>query len=219
MSDSTDLPAFPRPAQPVSPADQPGAGSADQPRAGDAEPPPAFAAPDPAYPAAPTPYPFAAAAPPVSATPAYPAADYPASSYPSYPASGYPATGYPAPAQPAYGGYGGYGAMPGGYYPAYVPQAKTNGMAIGSMVTAIVGAALLFCYGAGLPLGIVGAVLGHVSRRQIRDRGEGGDGMALAGIIVGWIVTGIGLVVVALVIWLFAWVATLPTPPDSGSLD
>jgi hypothetical protein len=228
MSDSTDLPPVPRPAQPVSPAtsDDPWHLRGGQPGAGGAGPapapafpppseftigaapvpaPPAFAAPDPAYTATPAPYPFATAAPPVSGTPAYPAAAY-------------PVTGYPVPAQPAYGGYGGYGAAPGGYYPAYAPQVKTNGMAIGSMVTAIVGAALLFCYGAGLPLGVVGAVLGHVSRRQIRDRGEGGDGMALAGIIVGWIVAGIGLVVVALVIWLFAWVATLPSPPE-GPLD
>jgi hypothetical protein len=216
MSDSTDLPPVPRPAQPVSPggavppsAFPPppeftmGASPVPAPPAF-AAPDPAFAAPDPAYTATPAPYPFAAA-PPVSATPAYPAAAY-------------PVTGYPVPAQPAYGGYGGYGTAPGGYYPAYVPQVKTNGMAIGSMVTAIVGAALLFCYGAGLPLGIVGAILGHVSRRQIRDRGEGGDGMALAGIIVGWIVAGIGLVVVALVIWFFAWVATLPPAPN-GSLD
>ena len=223
MSDSTDLPV-PRPAHPVSPSAPPWAfpspseftiGAAPVPA------PPAFAAPDPAYTATPSPYPLATTTAPVSATPAYPApAAYQTPAYPApaYPTSAYPAAGYPVTAQPAYGGYGGYGASPGGYYPAYVPQVKTNGMAIGSMVTAIVGAALLFCYGVGLPLGLVGAILGHVARRQIRDRSEGGDGMALAGIIVGWIVAGIGLVVVALIIWLFAWAATLP-PSTGGSLD
>jgi hypothetical protein len=231
MSDSTDLPPVPRPAQPVDPYGQPGAepppafppppeftvGAAPVPappafaapaQPAFAAPDPAFAAPDPAYTATPVPYPLTAA-PPVSATPAYP---------PPYPPPAAPAVGYPVPAQPAYGGYGGYGTVPGGYYPAYVPQVKTNGMAIGSMSTAIVGAALLFCYGAGLPLGIIGAVLGHIARRQIRDKGEGGDGMALAGIIIGWIVTGIGVVVGALLIWFFAWVATLP-PATGGSLD
>jgi hypothetical protein len=39
----------------------------------------------------------------------------------------------------------------------------------------------------------VGAVLGHVARKQIKERGEQGEGMALAGIIVGWIITGLGL--------------------------
>ena len=44
--------------------------------------------------------------------------------------------------------------------------------------------------------------------------------MALAGIIVGWIVTGIGVVVLALIIWFFAWVATtVPPSPDGGSFD
>ena len=39
----------------------------------------------------------------------------------------------------------------------------------------------------------VGAVLGHMARKQIRQTGEQGDGMALAGIIVGWSITGLGL--------------------------
>jgi hypothetical protein len=34
-----------------------------------------------------------------------------------------------------------------------------------------------------------------VARRQIRESGEQGDGMALAGIIVGWITTGIAVCV------------------------
>ena len=54
------------------------------------------------------------------------------------------------------------------------------------MVTSIVGAATLFCWG-------LGAILGHVARRKIRNSGEGGDGMALAGIIVGWIVLALGI--------------------------
>jgi hypothetical protein len=32
--------------------------------------------------------------------------------------------------------------------------------------------------------------MGHVARKQIRERGEQGDGFALAGIIIGWVITG-----------------------------
>ncbi|GAA2623185.1 hypothetical protein GCM10010399_63040 [Dactylosporangium fulvum] len=51
------------------------------------------------------------------------------------------------------------------------------------MVVSIAG--LLLCCG-GVS-GVVGVVLGHVARRQIRRTGQGGAGMALAGILVGWI--------------------------------
>src|SRR5688500_3949622 len=88
-------------------------------------PDPAFAAPAPGY--TPTPYP---------PDPAAFGQPYGAQAYPAYPQQppAYPAVGYPVPAQPAYGGYGGYGAVPGAY-PAYVAPVKTNGLAIGSMVT------------------------------------------------------------------------------------
>lgn len=76
------------------------------------------------------------------------------------PAAGYPAQPYP------------YG---------YQMAPPTNGMAIASLVTSI--ALLLFCS----PLAVVGAILGHVARRQIRERGEDGDGLALAAIIIGWV--------------------------------
>jgi hypothetical protein len=61
------------------------------------------------------------------------------------------------------------------------------------MVTSLVGAATLFCWGLGGLAGLVGAILGHVARRKIRRSGEAGDGMALAGIIVGWIVFVLGV--------------------------
>ena len=69
------------------------------------------------------------------------------------------------------------------YYP-YPVAPPTNGLAIASLVCSIAGVAT--CVSAP-----VGAVLGHVARRQIRERGEAGDGLALAGIIVGWILTGL----------------------------
>jgi hypothetical protein len=79
---------------------------------------------------------------------------------------------YQAPAygQPVYG------------QPVYVSP-PTNGMAIAALVCAVLG------------LGPIAAILGHVARRQIRESGEQGDGMALAGIIVGWITTGLAVCV------------------------
>lgn len=95
------------------------------------------------------------------------------------------------PAQP-YGAYG-YGAP-------IVMAAPTNGLSIASLVVSLVGLLMLSCYGVGALIAIVGAILGHVGRKQIRERGEGGDGLALAGIIVGWIATGIGVVIVGIVV-------------------
>jgi hypothetical protein len=80
-----------------------------------------------------------------------------------YPPPGYPAPGYPPP------GY----APPG--YPATAIR-PTNTMAILALVFAFVFA----------PAAIV---LGVLARRQIRETGEQGDGLALAGIIVGSILT------------------------------
>ena len=58
------------------------------------------------------------------------------------------------------------------------PSAGTNGLAIGSLVLSLLG---LFC-GIG---SIVGVILGFIARGQIKRTGQGGDGMALAGIVIG----------------------------------
>jgi hypothetical protein len=72
----------------------------------------------------------------------------------------------------------------------------------------------LVCYGGGAVLGVVGAVLGHVARRQIRD-GEGGAGMALAGVIVGWVAAGLGLLFLGLIILFVATSVNLDTTTTS----
>jgi len=66
------------------------------------------------------------------------------------------------------------------------------------MVVGIVGILGLCGYLIGGYVGIVAAILGHRARRQIRasqEQGtpEQGEGMALAGIITGWIAFGIAL--------------------------
>ena len=58
------------------------------------------------------------------------------------------------------------------------PSSGTNGLAIGSLVLSLLG---LFC-GIG---SIVGVILGFIARGQIKRTGQGGNGMALAGIVIG----------------------------------
>ncbi|SHN33404.1 DUF4190 domain-containing protein [Cryptosporangium aurantiacum] len=130
---------------------------------------------------------------PTSAQPA------PTSGYPD-PTSGYPATpaydanayaGYPPAGQPnGYPPAGAWGAPPPGY-PGYPPPRKQNGMALASMIVSI--CSLVMC--GGLP-GIVGALIGHSARKQIRQTGEEGASLATVGIIVGWIGFGLGMAVV-----------------------
>ncbi len=109
---------------------------------------------------------------------------------------------YGAPTSPSYavppGGYAAYPAY--GYGPAMPAPPKTNTLALTSMILSLCG---LAC-GLTAP---VGAIMGHVARRQIRERGEGGDGMALAGIIVGWILTGLILAYIAFIVIMIIYAA------------
>jgi Domain of unknown function (DUF4190) len=104
--------------------------------------------------------------------------------YPPPPQGG----GYPPP--PQGGGYlpppqgGGYPPPPGGFGGA---PTKTNTLAIASLVCAVLG---LLC-GIGSILGIV---LGVVALNQIKQTGEGGRGLAQAGIVVGAIFVVLGIV-------------------------
>jgi hypothetical protein len=117
------------------------------------------------------------------------------------PASGAPASGQPYP-PPGYGqqpssgqpygqpGYGqpGYGQQP---YP-YAPVQSTNTMAILALVFAFIFS----------PAAII---LGHVAKKQIRRTGEQGEGLATAGLWLGYIFTGLYVAFCAL--WLIVVVA------------
>jgi hypothetical protein len=133
-----------------------------------------------------------------------PGPDYgqaPGQGYPQAPGLGYeqaPGQGYGQ--APGYGGpqaYSPYG-QPGYGQPPYAPppyvgygvQARTNGLAIASLVCSLGG--LATCISA--PVGIV---LGHLAKRQIRETGEQGDGLATAGLWVGYILTALGLLFIA----------------------
>jgi hypothetical protein len=135
----------------------------------------------------------------------YPAQPYPAQPYPAQPGPYTPASGYEVPpaAQPYPTGYPGYG------YPV-VPAEPTNGLAIAALVVSIIGGVGLCFYGLGGYLGIVGAILGHVAGKQIRERGGQGAGMAKAGVIVGWIATAIAVVATAVIIGFIVWAANQP---------
>ena len=107
----------------------------------------------------------------------------PASGQPyGQPTTGQP-YGQPAPYQQQPQGYAygapGYGA-PGYGAPGYAPVATTNTMAILALVFAFIFS----------PAAIV---LGHLAKRQIRQTGEQGEGLATAGLWLGYIFTIIGV--------------------------
>ncbi|MBV8862949.1 MAG: DUF4190 domain-containing protein [Mycobacterium sp.] len=153
--------------------------------------PPGDDPPTPVEPRAPLNYPEYL--PPYSphASPAPPAPPY------GYPPAHYGPPSYGAP--PGYGGPPGYGPPPGypGPYDPYqlYPRgpAGTNGLAVGSLITSIAGVVLgipltLTCYiGAVIPL--VGVVLGAVALGQIKRTNQQGRGLAIAGIVVGAVMT------------------------------
>ncbi len=70
------------------------------------------------------------------------------------------------------------------------PVAKINGLAIASLACGLG----QFAFG---PLTTIPAiVLGHVARSQIKRTGEQGAGLALAGLILGWTVVILGVVII-----------------------
>lgn len=92
---------------------------------------------------------------------------------------GQPSYGQPSYGQPSYGqpSYLAYGQQPFGFgVPA---STRTNGMAIASMVLGII-----WIYWIGSVLALV---FGYIAKNQIKQTGEGGGGMATAGIVLGWI--------------------------------
>jgi hypothetical protein len=103
-------------------------------------------------------------------------------SYPSQPTT--PAPGYP-PFQPTY------------QMSPNVAQPRTNGLAVASLVCACAGIVPFF-FGITCVLGVI---FGFVSRNQIKNSNgaQQGSGLALAGIIVGFSLIGIFIVVVIVI--------------------
>jgi Domain of unknown function (DUF4190) len=126
--------------------------------------------------------------------PGYPEA--PAQSYPQGPVAGvqqpggYPQPGYAQPSYPQPGYQPGAPAWAGA---AGYASPKTNGLAIAALVCGIVQ-----FFGFWLLGTIPAIVLGHIARKQIRQRGEQGAGPALAGLILGY--AGLALTVIVVII-------------------
>ena len=80
---------------------------------------------------------------------------------------------------------------PAGVGPVYRTEA-TNSLAIVSLVAGIAGYVIPHPFIAG----IVAIVTGHMARSQIRRTGEGGSGIALAGLILGYIHLALSILLV-----------------------
>jgi hypothetical protein len=121
--------------------------------------------------------------------------------YPEYP---YPQQPVPPPfSPPPYGSYP-PPPYPGPYDPYLGYQAQqTNGLAIASLVTSIAGVVFgiplaIFCY-VGWLIPVAGAIMGGVALGQIKQRGQQGRGLAIAGIAIG-LATAALLVLVMIVV-------------------
>ncbi|MUM34009.1 DUF4190 domain-containing protein [Mycolicibacterium sp. CBMA 361] len=106
-----------------------------------------------------------------------------------------PVTPYP-PAHQGYPGMPPVMPMPIGYPPAR----STNGLAIASLVCSLLG--LVTCAATS----VLGVIFGHIANSQIKRTGEEGQGMAVAGLIVGYI--GVALLLVG-VLFYFGLIAVM----------
>jgi hypothetical protein len=82
---------------------------------------------------------------------------------------------------------------PYGYMPVAQPQ-RTNSLAVGSLICGI---GQIFVW---TPASIAAVIMGHIARRQIKQNGETGDGMAVAGLVLGWIGIALSLLFLFIII-------------------
>jgi hypothetical protein len=130
--------------------------------------------------------------------------DNPATPPPPPPSAPPPPPGAPPP--PSYGPYpGSYPPPPqaspyGGYPAAPPPSAPQNGLGIASLVTAII--ALLTVVG-GIVLGVVAVILGFMGWGKAKRGQATNGGVAVAGIVLGFLSIIEAVVVIGLFIWGF----------------
>lgn len=131
---------------------------------------------------------------PAESTPPIPGAAAPEA--PTYAAPQAPVYGAPSPyaaaSAPAYPGYPAAGQA----YPvagqAYAPAAPTNVLAIVSLILSILG------------ISIVAVILGHMAMSKIAKTGEQGKGLAIAGLILGYIGCLAWILLIGVYIWVLA---------------
>lgn len=71
-------------------------------------------------------------------------------------------------------------------------QGQLGGMYVPPPTNSLAILALVF----GVVVPIAGIICGHIARRQIKQTGEGGDGLALAGLTIGYALTGFTILVI-----------------------
>ena len=94
-------------------------------------------------------------------------------------------------------------------YPPYPPAAPTNGLAIASLVCGV-GAFVI-----GLSF-IPAIICGHIARGQIRRTGEQGGGLALAGLILGYVAGALFIVLVAVLVIIAHKIGQAVPPTSRG---
>lgn len=189
----------PNPYAPQDPAQQPNPyapqppqyGAPEQPQYGAPQQNPYAAPQQPQYGAPQQQNPYAAPQQPQYGAPQNP---YAASAPGSAPYAGQGAPGSAPYANP----YAPAGAYSNAGYQPYAQRPKTNILAILSIVFGL--GAIPFFFIAIL-LGPAGAILGHVALGKIKQNGEQGRGLALTGIIAGWVMTGVWILWIVVVVF------------------
>ncbi|MEU4419314.1 DUF4190 domain-containing protein [Actinoplanes sp. NPDC024001] len=166
----------PPPYDPTQPFGQPGYDPQQQPAYDPYQPPVPYSTPDSApptqgYPPPQPPYQAPESAPPFPPQPYSP----PVSGYPQSPPGYPPQPGYPAPPM---------------YQPVVVGRIgpPTSGWAVASMVLGIVGLVLVFCAW-GIP-SLLAVIFGHIGLSETKRGEKSGGGMAIAGLVMGYILLG-----------------------------
>ena len=94
----------------------------------------------------------------------------------------------------------------------YVYGPRTNSMAVASLVSGILSWLLCPLLGA-----VLAVIFGHVARGQIKQTGEGGGGMAIAGLVLGYLNLGAALLVGVFYFLLFAGIVIWGAAGGGGS--
>jgi hypothetical protein len=89
-----------------------------------------------------------------------------------------------------------YALTPAKYAPAQYtsPSRDPNILAIVALIAS--------CFGFAIP----GIAMGYIALSQIKKSGEAGHGIALAAVIVGWVLLGVVLAAVAAYVIFFVWI-------------
>jgi hypothetical protein len=124
-----------------------------------------------------------------------------------------PPYGQPSPQNPYQGQQPTHQGQPHGGQPAYQGQSgapgQRNTLALVSMILGIAG-----FFTSITALGAI--VTGHMALSQIKKRGEEGRGMALTGLILGYVVVALTIIGIILLVVLFGALASNPDLYDGS---